>query len=277
MSEVALQLPLSTAVMPADVFLRLESAGNYTGERFRAQRPEDYERVLVMLQERIDIRTICAAVRISHHTVKAIRDANPETIATGKERVGSGFRHAAELLTELASNAAADGDARTARDAMVGAGIAAEKWMLLVGEATQRIEHREENEPDLDSYNVWIHSAAANPGASAPGLAASGLAELPAGAQVIDIQTRASDCASGGDACAAVACASGEGACIPGSAAAETSSAGAAASGSRLAGDADADPGGGASGPFPAGTPSINDSTHGNFQCNAKPDSGGDL
>jgi hypothetical protein len=277
MSE-ALQLPLmSSAGMPAACFSDLEQDGCYTGERFRAQRPEDYARVVALLQEKVGIRTICAAIGISHHTIKAIRDANPEAIAAAKERVGAGFRHASELLTELASDAAANGDARTARDAMVGAGIAAEKWQLLVGEATHRIEHTEENEPDLESFNVWIHSAAANPGASAPGLAASGLAELPAGAQVIDIQTRASDCASGETACAAVACASGDGACIPGTAAAETSSAGAAASGSRLAGDADADPGGGASGAFPAGTPSINDSTHGNFQCNANDVNGGPL
>lgn len=170
-NETALQLPLLSSVdMPATQFLILESKGVYTSDRFRAQRPEDYQMLLSLLSEGVGVMECCRILGVSHHTVRAVRDRNPETIAVSKERVGSRFRHAAELCAELGADAAARGDSRTARDSLVAAGVAVDKWSLLAGEATQRIEHVIEDSPDLETFNVWVttmHPAPEKPDANA--------------------------------------------------------------------------------------------------------------
>jgi hypothetical protein len=157
MGEMALQLPLLTsAEMPAGIFAEVEARGVYTGARLRAQRPEVYERCLALLNEGVSPLQIESVLKIDHRTVAAVAAAHSIPIQTAKKRMAERFRFAADRLLDLVHLAV---DAREAKDFMIGASCATDKWQLLDGQPTSRAVDIEVTVTGAD-WNAWIDCAA---------------------------------------------------------------------------------------------------------------------
>ena len=166
MSETALQLSLLTsAEMPAAVFAELEARGVYTGARLRTQRPEVYERCLALLNEGVTPLQIQQALGIEHRTVEAVAAAHAIPIQTSKRRMAERFRFAADRMLDLVHRT---GDAREAKDFMIGASCATDKWQLLDGQPTSRSVDIEVTVTAQD-WNAWIDSRAAISGEKGAG------------------------------------------------------------------------------------------------------------
>jgi len=109
-----------------------------TGEYLKKHRPKIYEQAVMMLCEPgISIRSICRTLHISHNTVASIQEREQTNLDARKKTVlntvARGLRLCAERVEELAPT-------MTARDAVIGVGVLAEKMQLLSGDVTQRIE-----------------------------------------------------------------------------------------------------------------------------------------
>jgi hypothetical protein len=110
-----------------------------TGERLFRDRPDVYKAIVKMLAEPgVSIRSICATLHVTDDTVRAVKDRENLSIAAQKRTVLSnithGLRLASERVIELMPEA-------SARDALIGVGILGDKFQLLSGEATVRIDH----------------------------------------------------------------------------------------------------------------------------------------
>ena len=237
----ALQLSLlSSAEMPAPIFSVLEGKGVYTGARLRTQRPEVYAQCVALLHEGVTPLQIEDALGIEHRTVEAVAAANSIPISTSKRRMAERFRFAADRLLDKVHET---DDAREAKDLMIGASCAADKWQLLEGQPTSRSVDIEVK-VDASDWNGWIDSAKETPRANGPVLEAvlvpGGLAESAPG-----------DSQSVGAPCAGEGCAVGLVDCIPESP--ETTAQGSA------------DGGGGGQGSDPPPATEANASGGGNF------------
>jgi hypothetical protein len=130
---------------------KLESAGEYTGERLFQQRPAIYKQVVLMLSQGHGSQFIADTLRqtgvsLSKNTVKAVRKREGETIDLVRERLAEEqFEFAAQtdeaariILTEIMSSAARR-SVLTVRDVQslkVASGIAITNGQLLTGKAT---------------------------------------------------------------------------------------------------------------------------------------------
>ena len=76
-----------------------EQAKRFTGEQVARNRKR-YLAIVRALGQNLPVRMICEAFGISHHTVKAIREREPELVATEKQRVARMLGHAARLCVE---------------------------------------------------------------------------------------------------------------------------------------------------------------------------------
>jgi hypothetical protein len=85
----------------------------------------------------VSIRSICATLHVTDDTVRAVKDRENLSIAAQKRTVLSnithGLRLASERVIELMPEA-------SARDALIGVGILGDKFQLLSGEPTVRID-----------------------------------------------------------------------------------------------------------------------------------------
>lgn len=166
----ALQLSLlSSAEMPARVFSVLEGKGVYTGARLRAQRPEVYAQCVALLQEGVTPLAIEDALGLEHRKVEAVAAANSIPIQTSKRRMAERFRFAADRLLDKAHET---DDAREAKDYMIGASCATDKWQLLEGQPTSRSVDIDVKVSSED-WNGWIGSAVGTPPANGPALETS--------------------------------------------------------------------------------------------------------
>jgi hypothetical protein len=77
---------------------------------------------------------------VSHHTVKAIREREPELVATEKRRLSATLGHAARLCAESLIDDLQDGKV-PANVKSISLGILLDKKAMLDGEPTLRVEH----------------------------------------------------------------------------------------------------------------------------------------
>lgn len=240
----------SSAEMPAEVFSVLESKGVYTGHRLRMQRPEVYDQCLALLREGVQLSVIRESLKLDPRTVEAVALAHSIPLQTSKRRMAERYRLASEHLVDVALDS---NDPKEAKDAMVAAGIATDKWQLLAGEPTSRAESVEVS-IDTRDLNDWIGLAVGNRGANGDGQApaATGpIIDLPSDS---DSGSHTSRCGCGSDACDGVNCIPKEGEVPAGS-----------ESGPGSAGQVCRDGGRGGSGSDPGGGDGPNESGSGEF------------
>ena len=115
--------------------------GNYTGERFKMLRPEIYRCVVALLaepREHVSIREICRQCHVTDDTVRAVEKREAIPIAARKQAL---MIHAARIA-KLAYDRVEDQiDSAPLPQAVVTAGVFTDKFQLLSGDATARLEN----------------------------------------------------------------------------------------------------------------------------------------
>lgn len=142
--------------LPPEAYESEEARGRWTGERLFSQRPMVY-RACAKLLARGDMgyREIADLLEISTNTVCGVAYREGITIETIRERLGRKFMDLATLSVETALELLNDPVRRrtlSAKDLGILAGIATERGQLLLGGATQRIDHGDMTPPDHAAY-----------------------------------------------------------------------------------------------------------------------------
>jgi len=170
--------------VPAVSFVAtLEADGQYTAERLKAQRPDDYDIIVTLLGRGHGAQFIedwfhKREKRMSKNTVKAVRRLEGETIDLLKNRLAErnfefaeqADEAAALILSEIMSSAARR-SVQTVKDVQalkVAAGIAVQNGQLLTGKPTANVTVEVFSTPSEDLnrqlaelYVNQLHSAAA--------------------------------------------------------------------------------------------------------------------
>lgn len=153
---------------------RLTQAGEFTGERLFRDRPGIYSAIVRMSAEGLSISAAARALSVSRNTVVAVREREGISIEQDKRELmkllGTARRLSVEKVIELIP------DLKSAKDAAITAAVMVDKYALLAGEATSRVE-RVEIKPDqvqayLDALPVLdaeFEVVAMGVGAPAPG------------------------------------------------------------------------------------------------------------
>lgn len=141
--------PLLLNVPAADALTKLEATGEYTGERLKAQRPEVYQTVLLLLGQGHGAQYIQDKTGVSKNTVKAVRRAEGETIDLVKQRLAERNFDLAELSFEAATLVMSEILASPARRSVltvkdvqalaITGGIAVTNGQLLTGKPTANV------------------------------------------------------------------------------------------------------------------------------------------
>jgi hypothetical protein len=126
---------------------RLEAAGEFSGERLLARRPETYRAVIRMLAEGLSMSSIARALSVSRNTVAAVREREGFSIEQDKKELLRDFRRAARLSVERAIELVPH--IQTSKDAAIVAAVMVDKLQLLSGEATARVERVEVSQDKL--------------------------------------------------------------------------------------------------------------------------------
>lgn len=111
---------------------------NCNGERLFRDRPDVYKAVVRRLAEPgCTILGICEDLHVTDNVVRSVRDREQIPIALDKKivlrNIAHGLRLASERVIALMPEA-------SARDAIIGTGVLCDKFALLSGEVTARIE-----------------------------------------------------------------------------------------------------------------------------------------
>lgn len=141
--------PALLDVPAVDFVAKLEATGDYTGERLAVQRPEAYERVIMLLSQGHGSQYIQDQTGISKNTVKAVRKREGETIDLLKARIAErnfdladlSFEAASLVLSEIMSSPARR-SAMTVKDVQglaITGGIAVQNGQLLTGKPTAHV------------------------------------------------------------------------------------------------------------------------------------------
>jgi transposase-like protein len=124
---------------------RLAQAGEFTGERLFRDRPGIYSAIVRMAAEGLSISAAARALGVSRNTVVAVREREGISIEQDKKELmkllGTARRLSVEKVIELIP------DLKSAKDAAITAAVMVDKYALLAGEATSRVE-RVEVRPD---------------------------------------------------------------------------------------------------------------------------------
>jgi len=158
---------LSSSEMDGAVFAEEEGRGVFTGERLFARDPERYRTVVALLAEGLGVRAIARLLKLSTHTVQAIREREPAAIATLKQQLVSVARSTAQLclegLRDLLADASddtgpdSDRKAISAKDRAIILGILVDKSEMLATGLTSRVGIVAADAPH-DAYNRWLDS-----------------------------------------------------------------------------------------------------------------------
>lgn len=158
--KAAEQLTLgSSAEMPAERFLELESKGDFTGERLFVQKPEVYQAIIALSAEGIGQIKIGTIMGVSPNTVRAVQRREGVSIDIVKKGLAELCHAGARLALEGINEDLSDRLRRLAistKDKAIVAGVLVEKGQLLAGEATARVEVTELQKPDHDAFNAYV-------------------------------------------------------------------------------------------------------------------------
>ena len=149
------QVAAAPPLFSEDVLEALTSAearGEYTGERLFTQRPDIYRATVELLGQGVGVRQIARTLRVSHNTIAAVRRREGDTVDTLKEATVQALARfvgaASERLLEEVHNIKLEA-------LPVALGIATEKFLLLTGQATQRVAHVDEA-PQVPAFEEWL-------------------------------------------------------------------------------------------------------------------------
>jgi hypothetical protein len=141
-----------------DALASAEARGEFTGERLFSQRPDIYRAVVELLGQGVGVRQISRTLRVSHNTIAAVRHREGATVDTLKEQTIATLARfvgaASERLLEEVQTIKLE-------SLPVALGIAAEKLLLLSGQATQRIAHVDEA-PQVPAFAAWLQEKKAD-------------------------------------------------------------------------------------------------------------------
>src|SRR5215471_4943909 len=129
--------------------------GNYTGERLKMLRPEIYRRVVELLaepREHVSIREICRQCHVTDDTVKAVEKREAIPIAARKEALMIQAARIAKLAYDRVEDQI---DTAPLPQAVVTAGVFTDKFQLLSGDATARLENFNFNMKPVDIAREW--------------------------------------------------------------------------------------------------------------------------
>jgi hypothetical protein len=187
---------IPTSEMDASLFSEAESDPKkavYTAARLFAHRPETYKQCVSMLAEGIGILRIASILRMTAHTILAVREREAASITIEKERLARACLHGAQMCVE---GIIEDMDNPERRDKTgmhqkaITMGILTEKHQLLTGGATSRME-TVKSEPGHADFLHALASAIGCGGETAEQRSAGGPADAVAGArQVTDVESR---------------------------------------------------------------------------------------
>src|SRR5215471_3714477 len=124
--------------------------GNYTGERLKMLRPETYRRVVELLaepREHVSIREICRQCHVTDDTVKAVEQREAMSIAARKEALMIQAARIAKLAYDRVEDQI---DSAPLHQAVVTAGVFTDKFQLLSGDVTARLENFNFNVKPVD-------------------------------------------------------------------------------------------------------------------------------
>jgi hypothetical protein len=172
----------------------------FTAARLFSTDPNKYQAIIALSAEGIGVLRIASILRVSTHTVIAVRQREPGGVAIEKQRIAGLSREAARMCVEGIIDILAD-PARVAkvpaRDLGILAGILTDKAELLSGGPTMRIEHQRDVSPeDVRDYLSGLEPASVEvmgsgreteaakvpaAGAGDPGWQTAGLGEQAAG------------------------------------------------------------------------------------------------
>jgi hypothetical protein len=135
--------------------------GNYTGERLKILRPEIYRRVVELLaepREHVSIREICRQCHVTDDTVKAVEKREAIPIAARKEALMVQAARIAKLAYDRVEDQI---DSAPLPQAVVTAGVFTDKFQLLSGDATARLENWNLNMNPVNLVAEWnkLHEA----------------------------------------------------------------------------------------------------------------------
>jgi hypothetical protein len=117
-----------------------KSKGNYTGERLKVLRPETYRKVVELLaepREHVSIREICRQCHVTDDTVKAVERREAIPIAARKQALMVQAARIAKLAYDRVEDQI---DNAPLPQAVVTAGVFTDKFHLLSGDATARLQ-----------------------------------------------------------------------------------------------------------------------------------------
>lgn len=163
---------------------RLAQVGEFTGERLFRDRPGIYAAIVRMAAEGLSISAAARALGVSRNTVVAVREREGISIEQDKKELmkllGTARRLSVEKVIELIP------DLKSAKDAAITAAVMVDKYALLAGEATSRVERVEVKPDQVQAYLdalpvvdaefevVSMGVPAETPGQRAAGLEAAG-------------------------------------------------------------------------------------------------------
>ena len=151
--------------MPAAFFSEGETARNpvYTAARFFSAQPDKYKAIVALSAEGLGVLRIAGILRVSPHTVLAVRQRSPSDVAIEKQRLASISREAARMCVDGILDILSDPERAAkvpARDLGILGGILTDKAELLSGGPTMRIEHQRDVSPeDVQEYLAGLHPA----------------------------------------------------------------------------------------------------------------------
>jgi hypothetical protein len=129
---------------------RLTQAGEFTGERLFRDRPGIYSAIVRMSAEGLSISAAARALGVSRNTVVAVREREGISIEQDKRELmkllGTARRLSVEKVIELLP------DLKSAKDAAITAAVMVDKYALLAGEATSRVERVEVKPDQVQAY-----------------------------------------------------------------------------------------------------------------------------
>jgi hypothetical protein len=129
--------------------------GNYTGERLKLLRPQAYRRVVELLaepREHVSIREICRQCHVTDDTVKAVEKREAIPIAARKQAL---MVQAARIAKRAYDRVEDQIESAPLPQAVVTAGVFTDKFQLLSGDATARIETLNLNLKPVDVAAKW--------------------------------------------------------------------------------------------------------------------------
>src|SRR5215468_10646523 len=129
--------------------------GRYTGQRLLRERPLVYNRVVRLLaepREHVSIREICRQCHVTDDTVKAVEKREAVPIAARKEALMVQAARIAKLAYDRVEDQI---DTAPLPQAVVTAGVFTDKFQLLSGDVTSRLENFNFNMKPVDIAGEW--------------------------------------------------------------------------------------------------------------------------